>query len=70
MTSQSSLEPVWGTPMIESWSVPKGTIAAVDNVLVVHPRDMLIQRGKGRLPWESRMTLGYREMERDRRRHG
>jgi hypothetical protein len=59
----------WSTPVIEDWSVPKGTIYSAADFIAIHPRDMLIQRmGKNRLPWEARMTLGYRELERDRRR--
>lgn len=62
---------MWGTPTVESWLVPRGEVVVYEDSILVHPRDMLIMRmGKNLLPFESRMNLGMRELERDRRRHG
>lgn len=64
---------MWGDPVfIEDWGQERGqgTFYPDTGEWWIHPRDMLIQRGRGRLPFESRMNLGMRELERDRRRHG
>ena len=63
------IDDAWGTSMVESWLVERGTIAIINDVMVIHPSDMLLQKGKGRFPFESRFNLGIRELERDRRRY-
>lgn len=54
-------------------AVEKGgayVLPAADGRIVwfVHPFDYLLQLGKGRLPFESSMNAGMRELERDRRK--
>ena len=62
----------WGDPAFyEDWAVPRGEAYLVEssNTWILHPADMLLQLGRGRLPFESRFNLGIRELERDRRRY-
>ena len=49
--------------------VKKGEAVCIGRTYFVHAYDYLLQVGKGRLPFESSMNLGMRELERDRRRN-
>jgi hypothetical protein len=47
----------------------EGQFFADSGVWLVHPADWLLQQGRGRFPFETRHSLGVRELERDRRRY-
>ena len=62
----------WGDPeFVDDFAIPKGDALYVPetNTWLLHPYDLLIQIGRGRLPLESKYNPGIKELERDRRRY-
>lgn len=58
------------TTPVESWFIPRDQVYVFEGRPLVHPSTMMMLQNNGRVPFWSQRTLGEREMQRDRRRHG
>lgn len=62
----------WGleaTPVFVDEAIPRGEVLVDDEAIWMSPYAWLLYKFNGRLPFETRHTLGVRELERDRRRN-